>query len=193
MKLIRTLIIAMVMVFAFAQAHAGKMAKATAPLTVVPDKATIVFMRPGTFVGRAIAVPVFEVTDGDTRFVGIVDAGGKLAYSVPAGKHIFMTTIFGGDAGVRFVNAQVEAGKVYYFRAHLIQNLWGLEPVHGDELAGKKFSQWDDDTRLIENSPKTLAWGEENLVDAKRKSGLEPKQVADQFTLHVEDGRMLRP
>jgi hypothetical protein len=158
-------------------------------LVVSPDKATIVFMRPGKFVGAAIAVPVFEVTGGDTRFVGIVDAGGKLAYQVPAGEHIFMTTVFGGDSGVRFQKAEVAAGKVYYFHAHIIDGLWGLEPVRGDALDGKEFKGWDKKTRLIENSPKSLRWGEENLADAKRKSGFLPKDIPDQFTLHTEDGR----
>lgn len=189
MKLIRAVVVAALVLFAFAPAHAGKMAKAKGPLVVAPDKATIVFMRPGKFVGAAIAVPVFEVTGGEIRFVGIVDAGGKLAYSVPAGDHVFMTTVFGGDAGVRFQKAQVAAGKVYYFRAHIIGNLWGLEPIRGSELAGKDFRHWDEKTRLIENSPKSLAWGEENLAEAKRKSGLEPKDIPEQSTLHVEDGR----
>lgn len=189
MKLIRTVVVAALMFFAFTPAHAGKMAKAKGPMVVSPDKATIVFMRPGKFVGAAIAVPVFEVTGGETRFVGIVDAGGKLAYPLSPGKHIFMTTVFGGDAGVRFEEADVGAGKVYYFRAHIIDNLWGLEPVRGSELAGKDFMHWDEKTRLIENSPKSLAWGEENLADAKRKSGLKPAEIPEQFTLHVGDAR----
>lgn len=189
MKLTRVLIFAVVALFSINPAHAGKMAKAKGPMVVSPDKATIVFMRPGKFVGAAIAVPVFEVTGGDTRFVGIVDAGSKFAYAVPAGEHVFMTTVFGGDAGIRFQKANVEAGKVYYFRAHIINNLWGLEPVHASELAGKEFQGWDRKTKLTENSPKTLAWGAENLADAKRKSGLMPKDIPAQYTLNAEDGR----
>ncbi len=189
MKLMRTAVVAVLLFLAFTPAYAGKMAKAKGPMVVSPDKATIVFMRPGKFVGAAIAVPVFEVTGGETRFVGIVDAGGKLAYSVSPGDHVFMTTVFGGDDGVRFEKADVAAGKVYYFRAHIIGSLWGLEPVRGSDLAGKDFMQWDKKTRLIENSPKSLAWGEANLADAKRKSSLMPKEVSDEFTLHLGDGR----
>lgn len=189
MKMVRVLLFGVLALSVFAPSYAGKMAKAKGPLVVSPDKATIVFMRPGKFVGAAIAVPVFEVTGEDIRFVGIVDAGGKLAYSVPAGEHVFMTTVFGGDSGVRFQKADVKAGKAYYFRAHIINGLWGLEPVRASELSGSEFKSWDKKTRLIENSPKSLAWGEDNLADAKRKKSLEPKEISDEFTLHVEDGR----
>lgn len=189
MKIIRALFIGLLAFSFFAPAYAGKMAKAKGPMVVSPDKATIVFMRPGKFVGAAIAVPVFDVTGDDTRFVGIVDAGGKVAYSVPAGEHVFMTTVFGGDSGVRFQKAEVAAGKVYYFRAHIINGLWGLEPVRASALSGSEFKSWDKKTRLLENSPKTLAWGENNLADAKRKKGFEPKEISDELTLHVEDGR----
>ncbi len=189
MKLIHPAIFAALISLTVSPAYAGKMAKASGPMVVSPDKATIVFMRPGKFLGAAVAVPVFEVTGGETRFVGIVDAGGKLAYSVTPGNHTFMTTVFGGDAGVRFEKADVQAGKVYYFRAHIVNNLWGLDPVRGSELAGKDFVQWDKKTTLIVNSPKTLAWGDANLADAKRKSGLEPKIISEEFTLHSDDGR----
>lgn len=189
MKLFRAVVAAVLMCVAFAPAYAGKMAKAKGPLVVEPDKATIVFMRPGKFVGAAIGVPVWDVTGDDTRFVGIVDAGGKVAYSVPPGEYTFMTTVVGGDAGVRFQKATVEAGKVYYFRAHIFKNLWGLHPVRRAELDGDEFKGWDKGTTLLENSPKTLAWAEDTLPDAKRKSGFEPKDVAEEFALRVEDGR----
>ena len=48
-----------------------------------------------------MAVPLYDVTGDDTRFIGILDAGSKVAYQVPAGEHVFMTTVFGGDGGVR--------------------------------------------------------------------------------------------
>lgn len=188
MRMLRCIFVAGLVLCVFMPAYAGKMVKSKGPLVVDPGNAAIVFMRPGTFVGRTVAVPVFDVTGDKTRFVGIVDAGGKLAYSVPAGEYIFMTTVFGGDAGVRFQKAQVEAGKVYYFRAHLINNLWGLEAIRGSELNSDKFKGWDKKTKLIENSPKTLKWGEENLADARRKSSLEPKEIPEEFTLRAEDG-----
>ena len=187
MKLHQTMLVAVFMLIASTSAHAGKMTKSKEALVVAPDKATIVFMRPGKFVGAAIAVPVFDVTAPETTFVGLVEAGSKVAYSVPAGEHVFMTTVFGGAAGVRFYKANVEAGKTYYFRAHIIENLWGLEPVRstmGEELAG-----WDKATTLTVNSPKTMAWAEENKASVAEKRVLKPPAIVDANTLRPEDGR----
>lgn len=189
MKMFRVVLVTVLLLVASVPVHAGKMAKAKGPLVVESDKATIVFMRPGKFVGRAIAVPVFDVTSDEPHFVGIVDAGGKLAYSVPPGEHTFMTTVVGGDAGVRFQRANVEAGKAYYFRAHMIDHIWGLSPIRGTDLDGDTFGSWDKGTKLIENSPKTLAWGEKTLAEAARKRSLMPEQISEEFTIRIEDGR----
>jgi len=186
MKLLHAMFVAVFMLVASTSAHAGKMAKSKEPLVVAPDKANIVFMRPGKFVGAAIAVPVFDVTAAETTFVGLVEAGAKVAYSVPAGEHFFMTTVFGGAAGVRFYKANVEAGKTYYFYAHIIEGIWGLEPVRStsEDLAG-----WDKGTTLTVNSPKTIAWAEENKVSVAEKRAMKPAVIADANTLRAEDGR----
>lgn len=190
MKLLRAALAAAMLFVVLAPAHAGKMAKSKEPLVAQADKATVVFMRPGKFVGAAVAVPVFDVTGDETKFVGIVDAGSKVAYTVPAGEHVFMTTVFGGTAGVRFFKAQVEAGKIYYFRARIIQGIWGLEPVRLAELDTDEFKGQDKGTALTVNSPKSLAWGEENNADAAKKhQDLEPQAISEENTLHVEDGR----
>lgn len=190
MKLFRALLAAAMLLAVIAPAHAGKMAKSKEPLVVAPDTATIVFMRPGKFVGAAVAVPVFDVTGDETKFVGLADAGSKVAYAVPAGDHTFMTTVFGGTAGVRFYKAQVEAGKVYYFRARIIQGIWGLEPVRQAELDTDDFKGQDKGTALTVNTPKTLAWAEENKADAAKKhQDLEPQTISEENTLRAEDGR----
>ena len=187
MKLLHATLVAVFALVASTSAHAGKMTKSKDPLVVAPDKANIVFLRPGKFVGAAIAVPVFDVTAAETQFVGLVEPGCKVAYSVPAGEHVFMTTVFGGAAGVRFYKVNVEAGKTYYFHAHIIEGIWGLEPIRGaqgDELAG-----WDKSTTLTVNSPKTLAWAEENKASVAEKRALKPEVIADKNTLLAEDGR----
>ena len=190
MKQFRAVVLAVSLLVAAMPAFAGKMIKSKEALTAQPDKATIVFMRPGKFVGAAVSVPLYDVTGDETRFVGLIEAGSKVAYSVPAGEHVFMTTVFGGDAGVRFYRAQVEAGKTYYFRAHIIQGIWGLEPVRGADLAGKDFAGWDKATDLVVNSPKTLAWAEKNQEEAARKhANLEPKEIGEGNTLMAADGK----
>jgi len=187
MKLLNATLVAVFMLVASTSVHAGKMAKAKAPLVLAPDKANIVFLRPGKFVGAAVAVPVFDVTTADTQFVGIVEAGSKVAYSVAPGEHVFMTTVFGGAAGVRFYKATVEAGKTYYFHAHIIEGIWGLEPVRSEN--GKDLADWDKGTTLTENSPKTIKWAEENKASVAEKRALKPEVIADANTLRTADGR----
>lgn len=190
MPLLRAFCVAVLMFAVAMPAHAGKMAKSKEPLVVEPGMATIVFMRPGKFVGAAVAVPVYDATGEEPKFVGLVDAGSKLAYSVTPGDHVFMTTIFGGSSGVRFYRAQVEAGKTYYFRAHIIEGIWGLEPIRGTALDSEDFKDWDKATKLTVNTPKTLEWGEKNKAKAaERRRDLEPKTISDENTLRVEDGR----
>lgn len=190
MKLLRATALAVLLATMSVPAFAGKMAKSNEPLTLEPDKAAVVFLRPGKFVGAAVAVPLYDVTGDDTRFIGILDAGSKVAYQVPAGEHVFMTTVFGGDGGVRFYKANVEAGKTYYFRAHIIDGIWGLSPVHQDAFAGKEFAGWDKGTQLTVNSPKSLEWGQANLESAtQRHKNLEPQVIADSASLRAEDGR----
>jgi hypothetical protein len=190
MSLIRAMAVAMFALAFALPVQAGKMAKSKEPLVVAPDKATIVFMRPGKFVGAAVGVPVYDATGEAPKFIGVLDAGSKVAWQVPPGEHVFMTTIFGGDAGVRFYKAQVEAGKTYYFRAHIIQGIWGLEPVRGTALEGKEFMGWNQGTVLTVNTPKSLAWADANQAEATRKhTNLEPKSISEENTLRIEDGR----
>ena len=191
MKSSRMVLVALSMLLALVPAHAGKMLKSKQPLVVEPGKAVVVFMRPGKFVGAAVALPVFDVTGEDETFVGLVESGSKVAYAVEPGEHLFMTTVFGGDAGVRFYKATVEAGRVYYFRARIIQGVWGLQPVRAEMLDGEEFRDWDRATDWTVNSPKTIAWSEQNKASVDRKRLLETKVVSDDKALRVEDGRLV--
>jgi hypothetical protein len=191
MNVFRSLIAAVILVAATAPAHAGKMDKSKDPITVEPGTATVVFKRPGKFVGAAVAVPVWDATAADDlQFVGLVDAGGKVAYSVEPGERLFMTTIFGGEKGARLYRATVEAGKTYYYRAHIIDGIWGLEPVRADALGGDDFRKWDEGTKRLVNSKKSLAWAADNLPKAtERRAALDPAAIGDANTLRAEDGR----
>lgn len=190
MNLFRALLVATLMLAAVSPAHAGKMAKSKDPIAVEPDKATIVFMRPGKFVGAAVSLPVFDATAETPAFVGLVEAGSKVAYTVAPGEHVFMTTVFGGADGVRFYRAVVEPGKTYYFRAHIIDGIWGLSPVRGDARDGDEFAKWDAATKLTINTPKSLAWAEKNLErTSEHRRALFPAEIAAENTLEATDGR----
>ena len=100
-----------------------------------------------------------------------------------------MTTIFGGEKGARLYRATVEEGKTYYFHAHIIDGIWGLEPIRADALGGKEFQRWEAGTKRLVNSKKSLAWAAENLPTATgRRAALDPAAIGDANTLRAEDG-----
>ena len=74
-----------------------------------PDMAQVVFMR-DAFTGKAITSSLYEVTDGKTRFIGVMANGTKIAHPVTAGKHTFMVVSEAAD----FMEADLVAGKTYY-------------------------------------------------------------------------------
>ena len=77
MKLLHLLLLASFLLVASIPAHAGKMAKSKQPLAADPNMATIVFMRPGKLLGRAIEVPVYDVTGDKTNFLGFGEKGSE--------------------------------------------------------------------------------------------------------------------
>ena len=171
-------------------AFAGKMKETKEIIAATPDKATIVFLRPGKFVGAAVAVPVFEVREADVAFAGLVDAGSKFSYTVDPGERHFATTVFGGESGVRLYRATVEAGKIYYFRARIIDGIWGLEPVHSTSLNSPEFKKWVNGTDNTVNSEKTIAWGRDNLanVTARIRQAEPNARFSTENSLNTDDG-----
>lgn len=182
MKSIRNVAWALLFVIMSSPAFAGKMTEVDSAIVATPDKATIVFLRPGRFVGAAIAVPVFEVRDSDIEFVGLVEAGSKLAHVVAPGEHRFATTVVGGQSGVRLYKANVEAGKIYFFRAGIIDGIWGLEPIHNIALSTSKFAKWNERTNNTINSERTTAWGRDNLANVTRR--IRHAEASATFTEH---------
>src|SRR3954466_9873239 len=90
-------------------AGTGGMVKAEGPMPHNPNEATIVFMR-SSFMGSAISASVFDVSQGSSKFIGIVQNGTKVAYSVPPGEHVFMVASESAD----FMKATLLPGKTYY-------------------------------------------------------------------------------
>ena len=62
--------------------------------------------------------------------------------------------------------------------------------MRGDMLGGKDFQDWERATDLTVNSPKTIAWSEQNKPSIDRKRFLETKVVSDDKSLRIEDGRV---
>lgn len=82
-----------------------------------PDKAKVVFMRT-SFVAGAIGCDLFEVVNGELRFIGQLPTGNKVAYETSPGDKVFMAYGTAAD----FMLAKLESGKTYYA---MVRPNWG--------------------------------------------------------------------
>lgn len=164
-----------------------------------PGKALVVFMRPSNY-GGAIQASVYDATQPDEAFIGIVSAKTKVAHQAEPGKHLFM--VIGENAD--FVNATLDAGKTYYVLVSPRMGVWkarfSLLPIHNDPAAkyslhSDDFREWQAATRFVERSSAADAWYRENAasVSEKRAGYMErwnsasPEQQAE-LTVLPEDG-----
>jgi len=137
------------------------------------DKAQIIFMRSSLY-GAGISAPMFDVTAGEPKFVGIVDNSSKVAVEVPAGKHTFMVVSEAAD----FLEANVEGGKTYYAMVTPRMGAWkarfSIWPVRGNgtsdfHTADPAVQKYITKTVLMQNTPKSEAWFLKNKADVKAK------------------------
>lgn len=136
----------------------------------VPEQgqALVVFMRPSRL-GFAIQSSVFDVTEQPPRFVGIVPAGAKVAYSSDAGRRIFMVVGESAD----FMAADLTPDKTYHALVTPRMGVWkarfSLQPVTGADQAGGNFADWNGSTRWVENLPSALKWADDNMTSVVQK------------------------
>ena len=137
------------------------------------DSAQVVFMR-DAYTGKAIVSSLYDVTDGKTRFIGVMANGTKIAYPTTPGKHTFMVVSEAADC----MEADLVAGKTYYALVTPRMGLWkarfSLWPISNDpeaahSLKSKNFKGWVEDTDLVTNSPKSLAWYERVKASVEKK------------------------
>lgn len=171
------------------------MIKSDKAVKVNQGEATIVFMR-ASMLGAAITAAVYDVTEPESKFIGLIDHSSKLAYSVTPGEHTFMVVSEAAD----FMKVTASAGKTYYALVTPRPGAWrarfSFKPLRQADLNGPDFPKWDSGTQLMENSPKSEAWAAHNAssVNAKRASywaewsGKAAVQQ-DSQTLREEDGR----
>ena len=138
-----------------------------------PGMAQVVFMR-DAYTGKAIVSSLYEVTDGKTQFIGVMANGTKIAYPTTPGKHTFMVVSEAAD----FMEADLLAGKTYYALVTPRMGLWkarfSLWPISNEadaahSLKSKNFKGWVEDTDLVTNSPKSLAWYERVKASVEKK------------------------
>lgn len=125
-----------------------------------PRNAKVVFMR-SSMVGAAIGCELFEVVNGELKFIGQLPTGNKVAYETTPGKKVFMAYGTAAD----FMLADLAPGKTYY---SIVRPNWGTggfapTPIRSSELNSKEVQDFRAGTKLIEADPKAAeAWLAEN-------------------------------
>ena len=168
-------------------------------ITPSADKAQIVFMRSSMF-GGAIQSAIFDVSGGETRFIGILSTGKKIAHTVEPGKRKFMVVSEAAD----FMEAELLGGKTYYAMVTPRMGAWkarfSMHPVRNGgpgefQYDSDEFRKWLSSTRFSENTPASQAWADENRSSILGKQAdyevvWKQKSAAElaERTLNPEDG-----
>ncbi|GAC12883.1 hypothetical protein [Aliiglaciecola lipolytica] len=137
------------------------------------DMAQVVFMR-SSFFGAAINASLYDVTDGEIQFIGIIANDTKIPYETEPGKRVFMVVSEAAD----FMEANLDSGKNYFSIATPRMGAWkarfSLWPIKNDpsaefQLNSKDFEKWVSATKLVENTDKSKAWFESNKRSVQQK------------------------
>lgn len=133
----------------------------------------IVFMR-SSMVGAAIKTSIYEVTNGETIFIGILKNKTKIIYQTSPGKHTFMVVSEAAD----FMEADVMAGKTYYSMITPRPGAWkarfSMIPVRNDgttefNTGSEKFEKWKKKTKVASMTEKSKAWYEKHKQSVEEK------------------------
>ena len=178
---------------------------ASSPMTFAPDQtlpsvrsdeSQVVFMRASSF-GGAINASLFEVTESETKYLGISAVGTKIAMKTNPGEHLFMVVSESAD----FMKAILEGGKTYYAMVVPRMGVWkarfSLWPISANPEAkyknsGGQFQNWVDGTKLLAQSQKSLDWYEANKASVEKKK-VRNLPVWNQKTPEALDLRTLKP
>lgn len=163
------------------------------------DKAKVVFMRT-SFVAGAIGCDLFEVVNGELRFIGQLPYGNKLAYETTPGDKVFMAYGTAAD----FMLAKLQGGKTYY---SIVRPNWGTggfapTPIRHRSAAdeptfdGQEFKHWNAGTKLLEPTADAQAWFRDNKARMQqiyaeywKRFQTKTDQEKHFRTLLPEDGR----
>lgn len=162
------------------------------------DKAKVVFMRT-SFVAGAIGCELFEVVNGELRFIGQLPYGNKVAYETTPGDKVFMAYGTAAD----FMLAKLQGGKTYY---SIVRPNWGtggfaptpIRHVSASEptFDSQEFREWTAGTKLLEPTADAPAWFRDNKarlqqIYAEYWKRFQTKTEQEKYfrTLLPEDGR----
>ncbi|MDH3320196.1 MAG: hypothetical protein OEO84_10965 [Betaproteobacteria bacterium] len=162
------------------------------------DKAKVVFMRT-SFVAGAIGCDMFEVVNGELRFIGQLPYGNKITYETTPGDKVFMAYGTAAD----FMLAKLQGGKTYY---SIVRPNWGTggfapTPIRNSsrdqpDFDSKEFKDWFSGTKLLEPNDNAPAWFKENQARMQqiyteywRRFQTKTDEEKAYRTLRPEDGR----
>jgi len=157
-----------------------------------PDKAKVVFMR-SSMVGAAIGCDLFEVVNGELKFIGQLPTGNKVVYETTPGKKVFMAYGTAAD----YMLAELAPGKTYYSVVRPNWGTGGFAPTPIRDPRGSEAQGWISGTKAIElNEKEGAAWFAENKqrlqgIHAEYWSRFEKKNANEKAerTLLPQDGR----
>lgn len=136
-------------------------------------QAEIVFMRPSSY-GAAVQASVYNVTDGEIEFIGIVSSGTRVNYAVDPGEHRFMVVAENAD----FMEARLVGDKTYYALVSPRMGVWrarfSLLPVRNDadakySLLSDDFEQWIERTEWVSMTESARSWFESSEASIREK------------------------
>ncbi len=153
-----------------------------------------------SFVGSAIKSSIYEVSNGETKFIGILKNKKRITYKTTAGKHTFMVIAESAD----FMEANLAEDKTYYSvispRMGLIKARFSMFPFRNDGTSkfhteSKEFEKLKKKTQEVLITDESKAWYD------KKKKKFEKKRIKywkkwkkktaeeiSEKTLNAEDG-----
>ncbi|MCX4024693.1 hypothetical protein H0A36_09675 [Endozoicomonas sp. SM1973] len=173
MKHMRLLVILACTIFAGCASNPMLVSQQQTIKVVDSSLSQVVFLR-SSFVGSAISASLYDVTNGEPEFIGIIANGTKIAYDTTPGPHTFMVVSEAAD----FLQAEILPGKTYYSLVTPRMGMWkarfSLWPIRNDSSSKfntsmPEFKKWLDNTKLVENSDKSKAWYKKNANSVKSK------------------------
>jgi hypothetical protein len=168
-------------------------------LDTPPDQSQIIFVRP---VGGLANTSIYDVTNGEPQFIGIIHRWHKLAHIVEPGNYTFMVSTDVPE----FIVVNMAAGKTYYAMVFLKFGPWygkdyiGVIPIRksadkGYQIDSKKFQKWLAKAKFVENNEAAIEWATANhaqIVETQTKNwekweAKSDEEIAEQ-TLEESDG-----
>ena len=169
------------------------------PQAVSSNRSRIVFMRSSN-IGSVFNPSLYDVTQEEPVFIGILPNWGRLVYDTTPGEHTFMVVSEAAD----FMKANMNAGKTYYSiatpRFGVSVARFSLAPIRNDGTTPgntdpTRIEDMKTRTKLLSNTDETKEWFKNNVGDIKAKQAKywrnwQQKSLSElaDVTLEPQDG-----